>query len=63
MFILVNGVELYYFLVTRLNLDDFPCRFERLPLEEQLEIAQQVGTTRAQILSNMNDLSMGTSFL
>ncbi|XP_015580357.1 cleavage and polyadenylation specificity factor subunit 1 isoform X2 [Ricinus communis] len=37
--------------------------FEMLPLEEQLEIAQQVGTTRAQILSNLNDLSLGTSFL
>ncbi|XP_057994904.1 cleavage and polyadenylation specificity factor subunit 1 isoform X2 [Hevea brasiliensis] len=37
--------------------------YEMLPLEEQLEIAQQVGTTRAQILSNLNDLSLGTSFL
>lgn len=38
------------------------CSYEMLPLEEQLEIAQQVGTTRAQILSNLNDLSLGTSF-
>ncbi|XP_037491951.1 cleavage and polyadenylation specificity factor subunit 1 isoform X2 [Jatropha curcas] len=37
--------------------------YEMLPLEEQLEIAQQIGTTRAQILSNLNDLSLGTSFL
>lgn len=34
-----------------------------LPLEEQLEIAQQVGTTRSHILSNLIDLSIGTSFL
>ncbi|KAK9143678.1 hypothetical protein Syun_013078 [Stephania yunnanensis] len=37
--------------------------YEMLPLEEQLEIAQQIGTTRAQILTNLNDLSLGTSFL
>ncbi|KAJ8752855.1 hypothetical protein K2173_008590 [Erythroxylum novogranatense] len=37
--------------------------YEMLPLEEQLEIAQQISTTRAQILSNLNDLSHGTSFL
>lgn len=37
--------------------------YEMLPLEEQLEIAHQVGTTRSQILSNLNDLSLGTSFL
>uniref|UniRef100_A0A2P2M8D0 Uncharacterized protein n=1 Tax=Rhizophora mucronata TaxID=61149 RepID=A0A2P2M8D0_RHIMU len=37
--------------------------YEMLPLEEQVEIAQQVATTRAQILSNLNDLSLGTSFL
>ncbi|KAK1262188.1 Cleavage and polyadenylation specificity factor subunit 1 [Acorus gramineus] len=39
------------------------CQYEMLPLEEQLEIAQQIGTTRAQILSNFSDLSLGTSFL
>lgn len=39
------------------------CHYEMLPLEEQLEIAHQVGTTRSQILSNLNDLSLGTSFL
>ncbi|KAK1285584.1 Cleavage and polyadenylation specificity factor subunit 1 [Acorus calamus] len=39
------------------------CQYEMLPLEEQLEIAQQIGTTRAQILSNLSDLSLGTSFL
>ncbi|KAF7813301.1 cleavage and polyadenylation specificity factor subunit 1 [Senna tora] len=39
------------------------CHFEMLPLEEQLEIAHQVGTTRSQILSNLIDLSIGTSFL
>ncbi|XP_038685535.1 cleavage and polyadenylation specificity factor subunit 1 isoform X2 [Tripterygium wilfordii] len=38
-------------------------QYDMLPLEEQLEIAQQIGTTRAQILSNLNDLSLGTSFL
>ncbi|XP_008791964.2 cleavage and polyadenylation specificity factor subunit 1 isoform X2 [Phoenix dactylifera] len=37
--------------------------YEMLPLDEQLEIAQQIGTTRSQILSNLNDLSLGTSFL
>ncbi|KAF3433103.1 hypothetical protein FNV43_RR24205 [Rhamnella rubrinervis] len=39
------------------------CHYEMLPLEEQLEIANQIGTTRSQILSNLNDLSLGTSFL
>ncbi|XP_034204050.1 cleavage and polyadenylation specificity factor subunit 1 isoform X3 [Prunus dulcis] len=37
--------------------------YEMLPLEEQLEIANQIGTTRSQIFSNLNDLSIGTSFL
>ncbi|XP_009593078.1 cleavage and polyadenylation specificity factor subunit 1 isoform X1 [Nicotiana tabacum] len=37
--------------------------YEMLPLEEQLEIAQQIGTTRMQIMSNLNDLTLGTSFL
>ncbi|KAJ4706167.1 Cleavage and polyadenylation specificity factor subunit 1 [Melia azedarach] len=37
--------------------------YEMLPLEEQLEIAHQTGTTRSQILSNLNDLTLGTSFL
>ncbi|KAK6121924.1 hypothetical protein DH2020_044327 [Rehmannia glutinosa] len=37
--------------------------FEMLPLEEQLDIAQQIGTTRTQIMSNLNDLILGTSFL
>ncbi|KAJ6359475.1 hypothetical protein OIU76_001076 [Salix suchowensis] len=35
--------------------------YEMIPLEEQVEIAQQIGTTRAQILSNLNDLTLGTS--
>lgn len=39
------------------------CHYEMLPLEEQLDIAHQIGTTRSQILSNLNDLSLGTSFL
>ncbi|KAB1208163.1 Cleavage and polyadenylation specificity factor subunit 1 [Morella rubra] len=39
------------------------CHYEMLPLEEQLEIAHQIGTTRSQILSNLTDLSLGTSFL
>lgn len=38
-------------------------QYEMLPLEEQLEIANQIGTTRAQILSNLNDYSLSTSFL
>ncbi|XP_010555627.1 PREDICTED: cleavage and polyadenylation specificity factor subunit 1 [Tarenaya hassleriana] len=36
--------------------------YEMLPLEEQLELANQIGTTRSQILSNLIDLSVGTSF-
>ncbi|XP_031383009.1 cleavage and polyadenylation specificity factor subunit 1 isoform X2 [Punica granatum] len=39
------------------------CHYEMLPLDEQLDIAHQIGTTRAQILSNLNDLTLGTSFL
>ncbi|GAB4826000.1 hypothetical protein Ancab_008868 [Ancistrocladus abbreviatus] len=39
------------------------CHYDMLSLEEQLEIAHQIGTTRSQILSNLNDLSVGTSFL
>ncbi|KAM1054442.1 hypothetical protein ACFX2I_001784 [Malus domestica] len=37
--------------------------YEMLPLEEQLEIANQIGTTRSQIFTNLNDLAIGTSFL
>lgn len=37
--------------------------YEMLPLEEQLEIAQQIGTTRTQIMSNLNELTLATSFL
>lgn len=37
--------------------------YEMLKLEEQLEIAHQIGTTRTQIMSNLNDLTIGTSFL
>ena len=37
--------------------------FEMLALEDQLEIANQIGTTRMQIMSNLNDLSVATSFL
>ncbi|KAL3834565.1 hypothetical protein ACJIZ3_009301 [Penstemon smallii] len=37
--------------------------FEMLPLEQQLDIAHQIGTTRAQIMSNLNDLILSTSFL
>lgn len=39
------------------------CSYEMLPLEEQLEIAHQIGTTRAEILKNLVELSVGTSFL
>ncbi|KAL0902907.1 hypothetical protein M5K25_028407 [Dendrobium thyrsiflorum] len=38
-------------------------QYEMLPLENQLEIANQIGTTRAQILSNLTDYSLSTSFL
>ncbi|XP_052191714.1 cleavage and polyadenylation specificity factor subunit 1 isoform X2 [Diospyros lotus] len=37
--------------------------YEMLPLEEQLEIAHQIGTTRSQIMSSLHDLNLGTSFL
>ncbi|KAJ0968727.1 hypothetical protein J5N97_021604 [Dioscorea zingiberensis] len=37
--------------------------YEMLSLDEQLDIANQIGTTRAQILSNLTDLCHGTSFL
>lgn len=37
--------------------------YEMLPLDDQLEIAHQIGTTRSQILINLNDLNVGTSFL
>ncbi|KAM7491713.1 hypothetical protein LguiA_034634 [Lonicera macranthoides] len=39
------------------------CQYEMLQLEQQLEIANQIGTTRSQIVSNLNDLTLGTSFL
>lgn len=39
------------------------CHYEMLSLEEQLELANQIGTTRSQILSNLNDFSLGISFL
>ncbi|XP_066346816.1 probable cleavage and polyadenylation specificity factor subunit 1 isoform X1 [Miscanthus floridulus] len=47
------------------NIIDFELlsHYEMLSLEEQLEIAQQIGTTRSQILSNFSDFSLGTSFL
>lgn len=38
-------------------------RYEMLSLEEQLDIAHQIGTTRKQIMSNLNDLTLSTSFL
>ncbi|OEL36614.1 putative cleavage and polyadenylation specificity factor subunit 1 [Dichanthelium oligosanthes] len=47
------------------NIIDFDllAHYEMLSLEEQLDIAQQIGTTRSQILSNFSDFSLGTSFL
>ncbi|XP_021317957.1 probable cleavage and polyadenylation specificity factor subunit 1 isoform X3 [Sorghum bicolor] len=47
------------------NIIDFELlsHYEMLSLEEQLEIAQQIGTTRSQILSNFSDFLLGTSFL
>lgn len=41
----------------------FLCSYDMLPFEHQLEIANQIGTTRSQIISNLNDLAIGTSFL
>ncbi|KAG6424747.1 hypothetical protein SASPL_115167 [Salvia splendens] len=37
--------------------------FEMLALEDQLESAIQIGTTRMQIMSNLNDLSVATNFM
>jgi cleavage and polyadenylation specificity factor subunit 1 len=34
-----------------------------LPLDQQRDVARQIGTTRVQILSNIRDLSLSTSFL
>ncbi|WVZ84660.1 hypothetical protein U9M48_031667 [Paspalum notatum var. saurae] len=47
------------------NIIDFELlsHYEMLSLEEQLEIAQQIGTTRSQIRSNFSDFLLGTSFL
>uniref|UniRef100_A0A0E0KNE4 Cleavage/polyadenylation specificity factor A subunit C-terminal domain-containing protein n=1 Tax=Oryza punctata TaxID=4537 RepID=A0A0E0KNE4_ORYPU len=47
------------------NIIDFEllAHYEMLSLDEQLDIAQQIGTTRSQILSNFSDISLGTSFL
>nr|XP_043633583.1 cleavage and polyadenylation specificity factor subunit 1 [Erigeron canadensis] len=39
------------------------CHYDMLPFEHQHEIANQIGTTRSQIVSNLNDLALGTSFL
>ncbi|XP_071686240.1 cleavage and polyadenylation specificity factor subunit 1 isoform X2 [Rutidosis leptorrhynchoides] len=39
------------------------CHYDMLPFEHQHEIANQIGTTRSQIISNLNDLAVGTSFL
>ncbi|KAF8646672.1 hypothetical protein HU200_065721 [Digitaria exilis] len=47
------------------NIIDFELlsHYEMLSLEEQLDIAQQIGTTRLQILANFSDFSLSTSFL
>uniref|UniRef100_A0A0E0P6E5 Cleavage/polyadenylation specificity factor A subunit C-terminal domain-containing protein n=1 Tax=Oryza rufipogon TaxID=4529 RepID=A0A0E0P6E5_ORYRU len=47
------------------NIIDFEllAHYEMLSLDEQLDVAQQIGTTRSQILSNFSDISLGTSFL
>uniref|UniRef100_A0A7N0U7D7 Cleavage and polyadenylation specificity factor subunit 1 n=1 Tax=Kalanchoe fedtschenkoi TaxID=63787 RepID=A0A7N0U7D7_KALFE len=37
--------------------------YEMLPLEQQLDIATQICTTRPHILSNLSDLALSTSFL
>ncbi|KAL8217963.1 hypothetical protein R6Q57_021336 [Mikania cordata] len=36
------------------------CHYDMLPFEHQHEIANQIGTTRSQIISNLNDLALGT---
>jgi len=66
----VRHLQFVFFLILwfpilncKICLDLLYYSYEMLPLEEQLEIAHQVGTTRSQILSNLNDLSLGTSFL
>uniref|UniRef100_A0A0D9ZHW2 Cleavage and polyadenylation specificity factor 160 kDa subunit n=1 Tax=Oryza glumipatula TaxID=40148 RepID=A0A0D9ZHW2_9ORYZ len=47
------------------NIIDFEllAHYEMLSLDEQLDVAQQIGTTRSQILFNFSDISLGTSFL
>ncbi|EPS69122.1 hypothetical protein M569_05643, partial [Genlisea aurea] len=37
--------------------------YEMLGVEEQVEVAQQIGTTRTQIISNLNAFALSTSFL
>ncbi|KAH7436763.1 hypothetical protein KP509_05G035200 [Ceratopteris richardii] len=37
--------------------------YEMLAYKEQLDLANQIGTTRTQILSNLNDLTISTGFL
>ncbi|KAG6554300.1 hypothetical protein Mapa_004216 [Marchantia paleacea] len=37
--------------------------YTMLALDQQVEVARQIGTTRTQILSNLRDLSLSTSFL
>ncbi|KAJ7555735.1 hypothetical protein O6H91_05G052500 [Diphasiastrum complanatum] len=37
-------------------------QYEILPLDQQAEIARQIGTTRSQILSNFRDLMLSTNF-
>ncbi|CAM6094104.1 unnamed protein product [Calypogeia fissa] len=39
------------------------CHYSMLALDQQVDVARQIGTTRAQILSNIRDLSLSTSFL
>ncbi|KAL4582957.1 hypothetical protein LXL04_007519 [Taraxacum kok-saghyz] len=42
---------------------DYELFYDMLPFEHQLEIANQIGTTFAQIVFSLNDLALGTSFL
>ncbi|MCO5593054.1 hypothetical protein L7F22_047059 [Adiantum nelumboides] len=37
--------------------------YELLTLKEQLDLSQQIGTTRSHILSNLSDLTLSTGFL
>lgn len=39
------------------------CHYSMLALDQQVDVARQIGTTKMQILSNIRDLALSTSFL